>query len=62
VANLGENTMIVLFYVLSVVLPILFAVWFIRTLSAMARAQREIAAHLAGIETALRDAIKHPVI
>jgi len=62
VDNLGENAMIILAYVLSVVIPILLAVWFVRTLSAMARAQREMATHLAGIETSLREAIKQPVI
>ena len=60
--NLGENAMIFLLPTLSVVLPLILAVWFIRTLSAMARAQREIAAHLAGIEASLREAIKQPVI
>jgi hypothetical protein len=52
--------MIILAYVLSVVIPILLAVWFVRTLSAMARAQREMATHSAGIETSLREAIKQP--
>jgi hypothetical protein len=62
VDNLGENAMIVLLPTLSVVLPILLAVWFVRTLTAIARAQQEIVAHLAGIETSLREAIKQPVI
>lgn len=60
--NLGENAMIILAYVLSVVIPILLAEWFVRTLSAMAHAQREMAAHLADIEASLREASKRPVI
>jgi len=49
-------------YVLTWLVPIVLAVWFIRTLTAMAQSQREIAKRLAGIETSLRANAQHPVI
>lgn len=60
--NLGDNAFIILMYVLTWLVPIVLAVWFIRTLTAMAQAQREIAERLAGIETSLRANAQHPVI
>jgi F0F1-type ATP synthase membrane subunit b/b' len=62
VNNLGENALLVLLNGLAVLVPILLAVWVMRTLSAMVEAQREIAAHLASINTSLREGIKPPVI
>jgi len=60
--NLGDNAFIILMYVLTWLVPIVLAVWFIRTLTAMAQSQREIAKRLAGIETSLRANIQRPVI
>ena len=61
-SNLGGNSLIILMYVVTWVLPVLLAIWFIRTLTAMAQAQRDIAERLAGIETCLRTRTQHPVI
>ena len=60
--NLGDNAFIILMYVLTWLVPVVLAIWFVRTLTAMARAQREIADRLAGIETSLRAITQQPVI
>lgn len=60
--NLGDNAFIILMYVLTWLVPVILAIWFVRTLTAMARAQRDIADRLAGIETSLRANSQHPVI
>jgi len=59
-SNLGGSALIILMYVVTWALPVLLAIWFIRTLTAMAQAQRDIAERLAGIETFLRASTQHP--
>ena len=61
-SNLGENALILLMYVVTWALPVLLAVWFIRTLTSIAQAQRDIADRLARIETTLRANNQHSVI
>jgi hypothetical protein len=46
---------VVLLFVLAWGIPLTFFVWFVKTLSAMARSLRDIADRLASLERAVRD-------
>jgi low affinity Fe/Cu permease len=52
--DIAAGFVVAILMALAWAVPILIGIWFIRTFSAMAAAQRDIAAHLASIDEHLR--------